>query len=479
MRAFGFINLSILGLILITITLFTLFKEPKSSLGFINRPSQKELPKSPFSELDEFFQELGENVFNLKWVAPQMQLPDLRQELIFFGKNLRPDAATPQQSFYLGLKGKEEQILVHENEKIYLVYQGSYSKDLKRPPQEKTASQISPISQKTIWGEIGSQSTEISLKNSYNFSQGNQATPLWFELKSVGDSIAEIHVSMEDAKGLLIETPQEFSLFHCQAHELPKSQGSWELGGYRVDTTLLIRQKARWVGPDLFLELHGGDEFHYAAGKERVDFLETENPYSCFISMGDFLIWKENRWKVVDEGETTQQLPLMIVKKMDEKLISFELWDPEGKNKTFLSLIRCRESNGKPNLTQELKFVGAKTWAQFIVECRNGSRMTLKPHDWLVFTQDGWKKLESSEEIDAYVNQSLTGPLFILDKMSKQNGKQVLMGHLFNTSRTEVEQVELSAASGTSLANFYRHIPMAPPPIHLKHPEIYSEGVEE
>jgi hypothetical protein len=474
MRWLGVVNLTLLGMILLVATLLVFPIKEENYPSFVSQPEQKELPKSPFAESDEFFQEIGEGVFALKWVPPQMQLPDLRQELLFCGKNARPDSLPGRSSFHVSLKGSGERLLVHEGERVYLVYQGNYS------PKERSwdvMSEQMTTSPTPLWGDLPAREAAEGDREPYVFSPGNQPTPLWFEVKGGSEQTVEVRLSMLDEKGALVLSPADLRLFQLHLAELPKSQlAGWELGGYRVDATLLVRQKARWAGPDLFLECHGGDEFASVIGKERIDFFDGESPYSCFVSGGDFLIWQGGRWMVPQMGEETQQFPLMVIKKIDEKLISFELWDPEGRGKTLLSLIRSKDHHGMPDLSQEFKFVGAKTWAQFIVECRTGGRMTLKPHDWLVLTQDGWIKLDSPSQIDAFVDQSIIGPLFILDKMAKKNGRQVLIGHVFNTARTAMEEVELTSSSSTPLANFYRQIPLTPP-IQPKPVEI--EGCEE
>lgn len=459
MRWLGLVNIFLVGTILLVGALFFFSGQTEIYPPSIPRAVSKELPKSPFADSEEFFQGIGEGIVNLTWVPPQMQLPDLRQELQFCGKNARPDASLEGAYFHVSLKGSGERACVREGERTYLVYQGHYSSKALRqlPAREPLATAITPL-----WGEA---SIEESESHSYVFSPGNQPTPLWFEVKSTNENTLEVRVSILDEKGALVSSPKELRSFHIQAQEFPKTQVfGWDLGKYRVDTTLLVRQKARWMGPDLFLEIHGGDEFAHAIGKEKIDFLDGDSAYSCFIGPGDFLVWKKDRWEVPRKNENTQSLPLLVVKKIEEKIMSLELWDPEGRGKLLLSLIRCKDHTRPPNLAQEMKFVGAKTWAQFIVECRMGGRMTLKLHDWLVLTQDGWTKLDSPEQVDAYVNQTITGPLFILDKMNKQNGHQILVGHLFNASRTEVEVVELSTSPpNTPLANFYHHTLIAPP----------------
>lgn len=453
MRWLSLLNLALAAAIVLIVTFCFLAPQKDEIPTFSSFTVPKELPKSPYAQADEFFQEIGESLFTLKWVPPQMQLPDMRHELLFYGKNARPDVTAGATSFHFLLKGSQENAVVREGERTYLVYKGNYSPKGRAWDMAGDSFTASP---QPLWGDIST--TDDIPKDPYVFSPGNQPTPLWFEVKSVGEQKIEVRISMLDEKGALVLAPADLRTFQLQAQEFPKTQPqAWQIGGFRVDATLLVRQRARWVGPDLFLTLHGGEEFAHAIGKERIDFCDGPNAYSCFVGVGDFLIWKDEKWRMTNPGVDSQHFPLLVVKKIDDKILTFELWDPEGKGKIPLSLVRVKEHTTMPNLAQEFKFVGAKTWAQFIVESRQGERLTLRPHDWLVCTPEGWIKLDSASQIDAFVEQSLTGPLFVLEKMDKKNGRQVLIGHLFNTMRTEVEEVELTAATPAPLANYYRH----------------------
>lgn len=362
-----------------------------------------QLPKNLFTQPDMAYQAISEGPFAVNWTPPSMQLPDLREEILYYGKNGRPDISPGDELITITLKSSLETKTVHPGQKIYLVY-----------------------------------------RHGYHFAPGAKPTSLWIDLcsKKYEDLLA-VHVHMVNENRQLVKTPEECAEFEVNAKEFSRTQATnWELGGCRVDTTLLVRQRARWLGPDLFLDMHGGDEFLWAKDKQRIDFM-ADVPYACFVQEGDFLIWKEGKWAVA-QGQSTVGYPLLIVKKMDDKLMAFELWDVDGRSKATLHLIRTKEASFLPNLAEEFKFVGAKTWSQFVVESRQ-DRMIIKPNDWLVLSEGCWKKIASSQEVDDYVNLKLTGPLFILDKMKKQNGVQVLIGHLFNASRTEVIEVELPA----------------------------------
>jgi hypothetical protein len=69
--------------------------------------------------------------------------------------------------------------------------------------------------------------------------------------------------------------------------------------------------------------------------------------------------------------------------------------------------------------------------------------MLLSPKDWLLFINNTWVKLQTPDEIDAYVNRKAVGTLFVIDDIVREDGKQALMGTLFNSTRTEMLPVEI------------------------------------
>jgi len=413
MRWLSYLNLTLVSLTGLTLgAIFFLCPTEEMPARTITPPENKSFPKSSFTQPEEMYQAIGEDMFSLKWVSPKIQLPDLRRELIFYGKNDRPDTPPGERFFHIGLKESKQTQSVRMDEAVYLVYQQNSLPNVPKQTSRRQTSSHTPI-----WGE-----TSSSKRGSYFFSSNNQPTSLWFKLHAIDDQKrVQATVSMLDEEGNIIESPSDLKLFLLSAQPFAKSQiRGWKLNAYPVDTTLLVRQKARWIGSDCFLERHGGEEFAFALGRQRIDFLDKETPYSCFVRENDFLVWKEGQWRTPHKGEQTIGSSLMVVKKINEKIMSLEVWDPEGRGKTLLHLIRTQDHNALPDLTLEFKFIGAKTWAQFIVESRGGTRMTLKSNDWILLTQEGWKKIDSTEEIDDYVQQRLTGPLFILDKLAKK-----------------------------------------------------------
>lgn len=368
------------------------------------------LPKSAFELPAEHYHDLGESILALNQAPPTLQVPDLKQQLIYYGKNGRPDAQENRVLLHFAIGQNKTITSMPPNQRYYLVYDRS----------------VTP--------------------SRYTFSPNNEKTTLWIEGSPV-DNEVQVKVTMLNEKGEEVSEPEANAQFRLPEKEFARTAGaSWEIGSFRVDGTLLARQKARWYGFDRFLEHHGGNEFQHSVGKQRIDFGEGDAIYSVFAKIGDSLIWEEDKWKVVPPGEQSLGRPLMVVKKVDERLMSFELWDVEGKGKIVLNLLKSSEPWPLQNpqaLQPMFKFVAARTRTQAVFEV-NRERMVLTPSDWLLLTPKGWKRLVTEEDIDNYVKRKVTGTLFVFEGLGKKDDKQVMKGKLYSPGRHDYQEVEVA-----------------------------------
>lgn len=412
------LNCGMLGLTLLATILALSYwlKRPSEIVCSGLHSNECSLPKGSFEQAEEGYRFSTSPLLALNTAPPTMQLPDLRQQVIYYGKNGRPDAQSERTMLHFALNGNNKAVFTASpKEKIYLFY-------------DKNAK-----------------------NGKYRFSEHNEKTSLWI-LGTPIDNEVQIVVSMENEKGEIISEPASFASFRLHEKEFNRvsSGASWEIGSYRVDGTLLARQKARWHGTDRFLEKHGGDDYQDITGKQRVDFGENEDIYSVFVKTGDCLSWDKNRWKVVVPGANSVLQPLMVVKKIDERLMNLELWDAEGKGKINLNLLKTTEPWSVQNtqtLQNMFKFLGSRTRTQCVFEI-NRERVILRPSDWLLLTSKGWKKLATGEEIDKYVKRQLSGTLFVFDGLIRKGEKQVMAGTLYSPARHECQPVELALQSG-------------------------------
>lgn len=420
-RWLSWLNCAILGVIVFLGAggVFLWLQHPSEIV--CNDPVSKQcrLPKGAFESEEIAYQSIGEPVLSLQVSPPTIQLPDLRALLIYYGKNGRPDAQAGHILLHFSMNGSKSVIAVAPEEPLYLVY------DKKLVPHR------------------------------YVFSPKNEKSALWVEAKPQDNEVL-LTVSMQNDKGELITEPESFAHFKLPEKEFIRYAGAaWDIGTWRVDGTLLARQRARWFGTDRFLERHGGEEYKDIIGKQRIDFGENEDVYSVFVGLGDCLIWDDNQWKNTTPSEHTLNHPLLVVKKIDERLMTFELWDVEGKGKVILNLLKSNEpwlNHNAQGIQHIFKFVGARTRTQCVFEI-NKERILISPHDWLLMTAKGWKKLVTEEDIENYVKRKTPGTLFVFEQLDRKDGHQIMVGALYNPTRSDYQTVELPLHPGQNVKN--------------------------
>ena len=128
------------------------------------------------------------------------------------------------------------------------------------------------------------------------------------------------------------------------------------IDNYKLDTYILVRQKVAWLGQDLFLKEHGGEDFSFAQESQRLDFLHSQTPYFIFAKTNDLFSWREGRWQRAQED--SREHPLMKVDKIEGLHMNISIWDIAGRHKE--SLLLTRSSIGvKDRNVLPLKYIGA------------------------------------------------------------------------------------------------------------------------
>ncbi|NGX42108.1 MAG: hypothetical protein K940chlam7_00385 [Chlamydiae bacterium] len=412
---FYLINLSIAGitLLLVLLTMGYYFARPSEIPIVEVTPEKAKLPKGAFTMEKEKYDAIGPPFLRLKYSPMTLQLPDLRNTLIYYGKNERPDALAEQSLLHFSFSGSKEISSIPPETPLYLVY----DEDLPR------------------------------IK--YRFSPNNEETYLWIKA-TPKEKEAMIAVLMKNESGEVVRKPEKHSKFTLREREFARFGGEkWEIGKWKVDGTLLARQRARWYGQDLFLEKHGGEEFKEFVEKQRIDFGEQDEAYSVYVSIGDALAWIGDKWQKVQPGEDSRGHPLLVVSKIEERLMRLDLWDVAGKGKVTLNLIKSTETRIPQDVEKTFKFVGARTRSQLMFEVKD-ERVIISPQDWFLYIDGEWQKLTTPKEIDDYVERKTVGPLFVVDSIDRGDGHQVLMGTIFNGTRTDMKSVEIPLQQSTS-----------------------------
>lgn len=415
-KIFYWINLVLVGAIAIIggLALINYLGRPSEISPVEVKPKHYTLPKNVFEQKPENYDMIGEPFLSTQNTPWKMQLPDLQKHLSYFGQNNRPDRDQDHPLLRFSLTDSKSQVSIPLGEKLYLLY------DRTKQPAV------------------------------YTFSPDNKPTSLWIEAANDHNGAILVKVGMLDETGKIVTHPVSRASFTLKEKELPKvTSEPWEIDQWKVDGTLFARQKARWYGKDQFLIRHGGPEFESIAEKHRIDFDEGNEKYSIYAAPNDVFIRKNNRWETAIPGKETRDYPLLVVKKIDERIMNFELWNVGGKSKVNLNLIKSNDAWLPQNILKDFVYVGARTRSSFNFEVDN-ERMTIQPQDWLIQIGDEWKKLTTVDEIDDYLEGRLKGVLFVFGDVVKKNDQLMLEGTLFNKSRSTIQRVELPIQQGSA-----------------------------
>ncbi len=365
---------------------------------------QRELESPPLTGIlslpKNSFEAIGQGVFNLQRQDVQ-QLPNLRDELILRALNTRPDAKqmeeeSGQPRFLFGFRGNPVPVTAKSGQILYLSWEKAAlaKKDWYGPP--------APIS-------ISSTPTPWTIE------------PLVLE--------NQVFIAAKTAK----ETDELL---------LKKSEGPNAIRE-KVQNTIWYQllKTARFWTTDRFCSSYS----QTTANSLKVGFGRLNSAKVLIIDPGQYLFFASGEWQ---QGnlEFAGGRPLAQVLSQTDSALTLQIWDESG---FFLETISI------PPLSPE-SYPFTKMDALFsALKARNNSevssvmgkrRVVLKPGDWWIKTERGWRRLKKRGEIEDYLSFRLLGELFVVDGLEMFQGKTVIKGQQFDPLRQRMQSFLLPIA---------------------------------
>lgn len=352
--------------------------------------------------------ELG--FMRLEYAPPQLRVPNLSSLLTFIGANQRPDTQTGVPTLFFTLGTSKEILQSKPGENVYL-----------------------------------------TVKNgSYVQSPRNEPTDLWFSARQQGGS-AQVEVRVKNEEGVISQEPKSASKLSLPEKPLVAQMSGWNVGKWRADSALLIRQGAKWYGRDLFLEKHGGEEYAAQSGKHRIQFGEEGDRYSIYLDPGEFVVYQGDKWTLPVPGSETSSLPLLKLLRADDKVLGFELFAPEGSQKILLNVVKAADPLPSHPVDQDFSFIGARTKTHFLYKV-SGNREIVASGDWFVLGSQGWEKIKKVKDVEKYVSGGLPDAMLIIDGIIGEGDTRTLHGTLFSPQRSQLTEVNLSLTAQPRIA---------------------------
>ncbi|MEN9343961.1 MAG: hypothetical protein RLZZ453_748 [Chlamydiota bacterium] len=198
---------------------------------------------------------------------------------------------------------------------------------------------------------------------------------------------------------------------------------------------------------DLVIHRYGGKEFSGWNQKVCLELRGKEGSYALRVSAEDYLIYKNGEWEVCSFDQLKKECPIGQVTSVSERGVEIVLWDNTGlspwKGRIDLKKIQ-RPPFGAEALPANPQF---RTASQ-ITASFGKKRLILKPGDWLIRGQSGWRHMRTLTDLPLYLQRRLIGDLFVFEGIEKDaQGKSTLKGMLFDESRTYMQPVNVPISS--------------------------------
>lgn len=247
-----------------------------------------------------------------------------------------------------------------------------------------------------------------------------------------------------DNGSVLIEAGREYAAAGEERGQFLLSQQGGSPARFTFAQQVFAKElkSARSFHQDLLIQSYGGREYASWRDKVVLEFTTNSRTYACFVSSGDYLLYQAGEWRVVPLDELHKDLPIARVKTISSKAVEIQAWDETGFSPVQVTIEM--EKPPRLQLKPEAMPSGMRLRNGTQISCAFGKRrMIIRSGDWLLKTNTGWRNLRRSEEIDHCLHHRLKGELFIFDAIEKEQGRYVMKGHLFDETRTQVQNLSL------------------------------------
>lgn len=256
----------------------------------------------------------------------------------------------------------------------------------------------------------------------YYFSETSSDLSATFCLPETGSSNSEtLLLCIRDQ----VEAPEYIELFpHIFFRQALENEG------YVRDLA-----KAKFWGQDMFLVQMGGEEYKELASKYKI---EIDNQV-YLLAIGDCLWWDGTTWK--QETKPDNEKPITRLTKVDYRESYFQIWDSQGYMTAMIRIPFQQPTKSVLKGTDCISSVRLRLPHEMI--CQLGKRRVLiKEGDWWVRNKNQWHRITTTDDLERFILHKLNGELFVFEKIENEKGAVVLKGRYFDQMRISEQKFQ-------------------------------------
>jgi hypothetical protein len=200
-----------------------------------------------------------------------------------------------------------------------------------------------------------------------------------------------------------------------------------------------LKQAKLWAS-DIFLKEWGGDEYKPLSQKNKISI--GNEVY--FLQPGDCLWWHGDHWSETAGADVQEPMAELIAVSKERAI--FNIWNETGFCSDQIEIPLTSTDPLQYKISELMTTIRPRSNTE--ITCQLGRRRVIvKEGDWWIKTQNRWRQLRNSRDLEAFLSHQLKGELFIFEKVEHTRGKITVQARAFDAMRTSSEPLILTIQS--------------------------------
>lgn len=217
-----------------------------------------------------------------------------------------------------------------------------------------------------------------------------------------------------------------------------------------------ILAEARWWGQDLLARAALSGKIRH-----RIDVGSLVETTLIEPQENQWLVFEEGHWQIVDDLSKASSPYIARIKGIHSGRLELEGWEADFHVRLSLPLAAPSSFKGKA----EDLFGSIRVRSDKQISCILDKQcLILKVNDWALKVGNRWKILRKAEEKEAVFKGKLTGEIFVLDQIFNKQGQKSILGHFYNSARTDEMVIDLPVSGRKSISSRLQSIAEAKSP---------------
>lgn len=249
----------------------------------------------------------------------------------------------------------------------------------------------------------------------------DEPSPLWLELEETKATIFCRNPQTQETSSSSWEIlPQETPVQH--AEEFPPGSPFRLLG------------ESKWWGRDLLVEKYGD-----RSSVERLEMGPFAQRELVDLKEGDWIAFSSGKWTKQSDVKNLTSDAVARIRKIGAKGLELECWDEIS----YVRLILSAPPIPPLKIRPEDLFSQIRVRSEKQISCTMDKQcFVLRPGDWVAKVENRWRLLRKNEEKNAFLDGSMVGDLFILDRIDVKAPQKSISGNYFAAGKTQSVSIE-------------------------------------